>query len=704
MNAGADFACIYIFVGTCMQSSIYEHVYHPHQKTAQALLQLSDVLNQIYLDQWHYLAHVTAQNMLEIDTTAHILSFANGLIKLHFSVQQPLLRIEYAYPDKKYDKLTQFLLREMPFFTGNFASQHPTTVKTRSQVLRQTLIEQVFEWIQGEDRIERFIYNISLGDAEAIDELLISENYYHEAHLTQFAKYGIQVPLEVELNLKHLCLVNSVQGEYFIQVNALVQHYDRMCYSANRFMPQALYRIMEITFVDQFHLEMLLDQQDELQILIPHAIQYPHLLGFSRLMQRGCWQNQDIFSKHNFLQKNAFCWDEMLLKQSPVAHYSRTVNWLFKQDALVNDWISQQINHPSIRITMVALSFNDCSAIHSQVMLQTLRYFRGVAARLFLGECHEYAKRHHWFDPINRIDVAISTNNSSVVNQDMPTQEITHSILYIEEWLNLLQQKSQSNPQVVKQVYLRLSRVIQAYMRFLQQLSLQLPKELIPYIDPNKQQQPEFFYLLKQYKLKTDDFRQLFRHPSVPLLGSISVFSSDVADYLLEYFQQRRDMSKNVTWTGLFAQSCRWHIHLRRQQSYQELRGRVQVESWQRVSPMPVMYFSGWSFKELHSLDDIVEESMSFKHCLAVSYTERIVEHEYVAFHMQHLHETELSLTLGCHFNYGRLEFDQVRLQNNIIPDYSIISSAQLFVDELNDYLRLESYNPEVASLDRFKS
>lgn len=77
--------------------------------------------------------------------------------------------------------------------------------------------------------------------------------------MTHFARSGLQIPLEVELNLKHLCLVNSIQGEFFIQVNALVQHYDRMCYAANRFMPHALYRIMETTFSEQFHLTSLLE-------------------------------------------------------------------------------------------------------------------------------------------------------------------------------------------------------------------------------------------------------------------------------------------------------------------------------------------------------------------------------------------------------------------------------------------------------------
>ena len=688
-----------------MQAGIYENIYHPHQKTAQALLQVSGVLNQIYLDQWHYLADVTAQNMLEIDTNLHTLSFANGLLTLHFSTQDTLLRIEYAYPEHNYDKLIQFLLVEMPFFTGNQATQHPTTVRSRAQVLRQTLIEQVFEWIHGEDRIEQFIYNISEQDAIAIDELMMGENYYHEPHLTRFARSGLQIPLEVELNLKHLCLVNSIQGEFFIQVNALVQHYDRMCYASSRFMPQALYRIMETTFSEQFHLNALLEQQNELKILIPHAIEHPNLLGFARLMHRGYWQQQDLFSRKSFLLNQSQYWDDLLMWNFPVFHYPRTVNLLFKQDALVNDWLSQEINQPSVRISMTALSLVDCSSIHPQVMLLTLRYFKGIAARLFLRECHDYAIRHDWFNPAhNSLSIAIKREDGETSYIAPPVQvPITNSMLYIEEYLSLLSYKSIEKPQVLKQVYVRLSRVMQAYMRFLQQITTQIPQDLIAYIDPESQQRPDFFYLLKEHNIKVEDFRALFRHPMVPLVGSINVFSSDVSDYLIEYFQQRREMSKNVTWQGLFTQACRWHIHLRRQKTYDQLRARVGVESWEPISPMSTMYFNGWRYCELNSIDDIVQESIYFKHCLASSYTERIADHEYVAFHMQHLQETHLNLTLGCHFQYGRLVYDQVRLQNNLIPEHSIIETAQAFVNEFNDYLRLESYNPEALSLDRFK-
>lgn len=679
--------------------SIYENVYHPHQKTARALLQISDDLNQIYLDQWQYLQHITAQNMLEIDAERHVLSLANGLLKLHFSNDAPMLRIEYAFPDKKYDKLEQFLLVDMPFFTGNQTSQHPTTVKTRSQVLRQTLIEQVFEWIDGEDRIERFIYNISLHDAMAIDHLLIQENYYSETHLSNFVNLGHQIPLEVELNLKHLCLVNSIQGELFIQVNALLQYYDRVCYAAKHFMPAEVYRIIETTFIEQFHLNALLKQQKELQILIPHAKQHANVLGFSRLMLRGYWQQRDLLARKYFLEDQPRYWDDVLIHQFPIFHYSRTVNLLFKQDALVNDWLSQHINHPSVRISMTALSFVDCSDIHPQVMLLTLRYFKNIAARLFLSDCNAYASEHQWFS-----DEQLAQMERKGIKKGSVRLPLSNSILYIEEWLKLLRYKTQDNPQVLKQVYLKLSRVMQAYMRFLQQLTTQIPSDLVVFIDPDCQQQPEFFHLLKQHKLKVDDFRCVFRHSNTATAGSISVFSSDVADYLVEFFHQRRKVSKNVTWQGLYQQACRWHMYIRRQKAYDQLRARVSVDSWESISPMTLMYHGGWRYQELNSLEDIVQESIYFKHCLAISYTERIVEHEYVAFHMQHLNDPSLKLTLGCHFQYGRLEYDQVRLQNNTIPEHNVIVSAQLFVDELNDYLRLESYNPEAVSLDRFQA
>lgn len=135
------------------------------------------------------------------------------------------------------------------------------------------------------------------------------------------------------------------------------------------------------------------------------------------------------------------------MRHFPVFNYSRTVNLLFKQDALVNDWLSQQINHPSVRIGMTALSLVDCSSIHPQVMLLTLRYFKGIAARLFLRECHDYAIRHDWFNPANNsVSVMVKHEDGETTYIAPPVKvPITHSMLYIEEYLKLLSYKSIDN-------------------------------------------------------------------------------------------------------------------------------------------------------------------------------------------------------------------------------------------------------------------
>ncbi len=679
----------------------YQDFGHPHQHTARMLLQISPILNQIYLDQWHYLSEINAQNMLELDAEQHRLSLANGMLCLDFSVEHPVIQRKYQYPDLNYDKLEHFILTEVPFFTGDLSAHHPTTIKTKAHVLRQTLIEQVFVWVDGENRVEQFLYNIQLPDAVAIDELLIEQNYYHDAHLTAFVQQGTTIPLAVEINLKHLCLVNSVQGEFFIQVNALVQHLDRLSYQANQFMPNSLLRLLEVRYKEQFILDQLLDEQRDFTLLAQHAAEVPHLLGYSRLAQRGHWQRQDLLSKQQFLSEQPGYWDEIQLRHFPLIHYSRTVNWLFRQPAMINDWLSQNINHPGAKVAVTALSFIDTASIAPQVILLTLKYFKQISARILLWECHHYAEKEQWFcqENLSAADIESHlTQNTQVVQTP-----IKNSILYIEEWQNFLRQKNQQVPQTAKRVYSQLSRVMQAYMRFLQQICDKLPADLVRFIDPESHQHPELFQLLKQHHLKMDDFRHYFRHAIRPGQANHTVFDREVADYLIVSFQEGRHFSKNTSWNALYSQSCHWHHHLMLEDMIRQLKFRVSIDEWPRISPMEQMFFAGWRYQELHSLQQIIDESLHFKHCLAVSYAERIAEHQYVAFSMQHIQQADLKFTLGCVYQFGRLSFDQLRQMNNVIPDTYMINQAKDFIDELNDYLNVESYHPELASLERFQ-
>ncbi|AWL28892.1 hypothetical protein DJ533_10075 [Acinetobacter defluvii] len=660
-----------------------QHI-HPHQWTAQQLLKIAPTLLHVFQEQWAYLEHIHAQNMLQIDVGNKQFSIANGLLVLDFNHQSEILQFQVKNIDLPIDKISKFILQEMIFFTGNRLSQHPTTVKTNVQVLRQILMEQVFQWVDAENRIEQFIYNISIQDAALIDQLLIQQQYYDQPHLTVFAEYGTQIPLDVELNIKHLCLVNSVKGEQFIAVNELIPIYEDLCFSAQQFLPEAIYRLLQCFYPEQFSLMNLIDHQQDFQLLRQHAIEKPNVIAYAKLMHRGYWQYQDLLDKKHFLDVKSPYWDDSQLARLPVFYQAKAVNWIFKQKLELNLWLSQVIQNPNVRVAVTALSFVDCSHVHPQVILLTLKYFQNIAARLFLFDCQNLSEQQQWF--LNPENQKYRLNeNREHLDQKVA---ISASMLYIEEWLELVDLLSQNNTKRVKHCYAKLSRVMQAYMLFLQQIVQTLPTELWDFIDPKTHQQHDFFKALKQSKLEVSEFRQYFRHQFNNQIRSISIFDSYVADYLIDHFSQHRVLNKNLTWQGLFHQAYAWHQQLEFDNTLDYLKNRVDIEHWQRISPEAIMHFEGWCFEELHELERVIQESVDYKHCLAHSYTERMLAQEYVAFHIYPEKQPAQCLTLGCIYKEDQLHFDQLKYPSNRAADEACLTKVYAFITEFNLMLR----------------
>ncbi|QOW46082.1 MULTISPECIES: hypothetical protein [Acinetobacter] len=655
----------------------------PHQWTAQQLLKIAPALFSIFQEQWRYLQHIHAQNMLQIDEKNKRISIANGLLIIDFNQESEMLQL-HVQDALAVEKISKFILQDMIFFTGNRLAQHPTTVKTNVQVLRQILMEQAFQWVDAENRIEQFIYNISVPDAVLIDQLLIQQHYYDQPHLTAFAEHGVQVPLEVELNIKHLCLVNSIKGEQFIAVNELISSYEELCFSAQQFLPQDIYCLVQCFYPEQFSLMNLIDHQQDFQLLRQHAIEKPHVLAYAKLMHRGYWQYQDLLDKKHFLDAKSLYWDDSQLARLPVFYQSKAVNWIFKQKLELNLWLSQVIQSPNVRVAVTALSFLDCSHIHPQVILLTLKYFENIAGRLFLSDCRHLSLEQQWFlNPENQK----YRLNESREHLDQKNA-ISASMLYIEEWLELVHILSKNNPKLLKKCYVKLSRVMQAYMLFLQHIISTLPTELWDFIDPKTHQQHDFFKALKQSKTEVIAFRQYFKYHFTQQQRSISVFDSYVADYLLDHFAQQRFVNKNLTWQGLFQQAYEWHQQFEFDSTLNYLKSRIETESWQAISPEPIIYFEGWCFEELHELERVIQESVDYKHCLAHSYTERMLAQEYVAFHIYPEQYPAQCLTLGCVYKDDQLYFDQLKYPSNRAADESCLNKVYAFIAEFNLMLR----------------
>ena len=695
-----------------MRLNVQNPLMQPHQQTAQQLLAHSSVLKQLFQDQWFYLWGMTPKNIFTIDPVQHRLSILDGWVQIEFKTPQNQFAVIHddfiqIIVDPKLDltPITTFVLSQIRFLIRDLKAQHPLFLQSKMQLFRQLVVEEVFRWVDGENRIEQYLYNLSVADAQSLDQIMIAAGYYHEPHLTEFTVSGIEIPLNVELNFKHLSLVNSVLGDDFLSVSQMIPVYDHLCFSAHEFIPAALFRMIETTCEDDFNLEQVIALQSDFKLLYQHAQQQPHLLALSQWVKRGYWQHQDIFSKNQFLQPHSNYWDERISTEFALFHSKRAVNWLFKQHVAVLDWVAKHLDDVNVRIAVTALSFTDTSQIHSHVIIETLQYFKAITGRIFIQECCRFAEQQHWFDlntPDDQQRILYYQHHYALKRPDRVSAERPHrieisdSILYLDEWLHVLSLVAKDDAKIMKDVYQRLSRVMQAYMLFLQKIVQDLPDALVPYMHPELQQDPKFQQLLKQHQISIDEFRQRFKHAAVQFNRVTSVFDSYVADFLVDYFYHYTTLAKNVTWTGLYHQAVRWHQQIDFEDTLNKLRQRIHKNSWRRVSPQEIMFTERWKFVELNSLEQIIHESVHYKHCLALSYTERIADGEYVAFHMTNLQDEQLQLTLGCFFRFEQLYFDQLRLPNNEQADRAMQLDALAFIQNVNQHLIWDFKEPKV--------
>lgn len=678
-----------------MVQTVQDQLPHRHQLAAQELLQVSASLERIYLDQLYYLKDVNAENFFQFDHAQYKLGIANQLLQIKLDEKQGLCfefnqeKLAHLSESPSYPKrLIQYLTEEFYFYTNTYYEIHPTELKTKAQIIRQTLIEQVFDWIDGENRIEQYLYNISEADAEQIDQILIQYEYFDYAYVSDFAKYGKAIPLSVEINIKHLLLINSVLGQAFLSISQLQPKFHQAIFALDQFLPSHFFRIFKVFFPESLRLADLEQHFASYQLLSKHAQEFPQMLAYAKHMKRGFWQYQDLFSKRHFLQTEDEYWELDQIVKLPIFTLKRTVNWLYKQNEQVNDWISRHISDVNVRVTITVLSLIDSSKISPEVILAVLKYFKNSAARLFLIECHSFAITNEWQSHHNNKHYRFL--DSSTEFKSNP-KVISNSYLYIEEWLDFAGLVLGHQAQSYKKVFTQLSRIVQAFMLFMQHLADQLPSELVKFIDPQLQQYPEFFIQMRKHNIQVDDFRKKFKHISTDRTPNYSIYDSFVLDYVMYLFNRHHEIERNVTWSGLYQQAKRWHNQNDLIDTMSKLKEKITVDRWDRIAPMQKIYFEGWCYEELNSLKRITQESVSFKHCLAVSYSTRIVEHEYVAFHMSNIADPTQIMTLGCYYKLGRLSFDQLRLPNNHIPDDQYTLKALAFIDDVNQHLKWKS-------------
>ena len=661
------------------QNKLKPELMLPYQTVVKQLFKHFDALEQIFQDQLNILGNLNAGNMFHIDPTQHRVHLVNNLFCLQFHAPNmsctTILSRDFSYVEQNADGLEQFFQQELYFLTGDLKPQQSLFLRQKAQQLRQLLLDQVYVWVKGRERIQNFLNTLSVADAEIIDQLMRQATIYSTAVVKDYVQHQRPIPEAILQMLQQSCTIQNISGDEFLPLQPLIKSLDHFCFSAQQFLPAAMYRTVAVIFEQRFNLAQLLEQQENIQQLYRHAQENPRLLSFVYLMHRELWQYDDLLAKHHFLYSTDI-WQPKVVKL-PLLDSARAVNWLFKQSSEVVDWLSGNIQHSAVRVAVMALSFVDSSQMHPQIILATLQYFQYAAAHMLIDRCSAVAQQEAWFEPQNNDAVSSVGQNQTFANLRTVIQP---SILYLDEWLDFIRNQLKLNDQQMKHLYLPLSRVMQAYMLHLHHITQALPHDLLGYIRPETQENRDFYPLLQRYQIPLDQFRQIFylRHQQ----NKQSIFDSYVRDYLQAYLKQNSSVAKNITWLGLFQQAIHWHAFLHKQDIMAQLKKNYLISTWPALINLKLIQFLDWCFEELTDLDQIIDESTRYQHCLAVSYTERILARQYVAFHMSD--PSGQQLTLGCELHEGMLSYDQLEYAQNRKAPEATVKVAFQFIDWLN--------------------
>lgn len=656
-----------------------------YRRLAMQLLRISPQLHDLYQEQWAFVAGLNAQNLFKLNHQQHRIILANGLFYIQLSLPQDiqpatskLLAQPYFYNQHlKFESLEDFFLHDIYFLTGDLKPQHSLFLRDKAQQLRKLLLEQVYEWVNGPTRVVEFLQQMSVAEAEMIDQALIEAECYSAPWLRDHVKQGGELPVERLQPLLQIFSLEYLAPADFLPLQSLMHSLDEFCFSAEQFLHPAIYRIMSLSFEERFNLHELNEHGHDIELLFRHALEHRNMLGFARLMNREAWQRDDLLCKAHFLQSQQHLWQKKVAKL-PLFDCSRVVNWLFRQSVEVVDWISINIQHSSVRVAVTAISFLDTHSFHPQVILATLQYFQYVSARLFIHSVHQYAIEQQWFQHPDNQSVVLKGTRQAIHDHRIA---ISPSILYLDEWLGLMRDVVKMQDSSIKKVYTGLSRVMQAYMLHLHKVTVHLPETVQQYIGPQTQQHRGFYAELQRSRIPLTEFRQLFYMQE----GNVreSLFEGYVRDYLVEYFLQHKNIPKNLTWNGLFVQAIAWHDQIQKQEIIARLKKDFALQQWHSLTQLPVVHYQGWDFQELKTIEQIIAQARNFRNCLAASYAQRIIEGEYVVFHVSHS-ALATPLLLGCHIRDREIIFDQLEYPNNQKAELQYGQIAIHFVSWLN--------------------
>lgn len=636
---------------------------------AQQIMRISKSMENIFLDQLNIIGHYDAQYIFEIDQSKCRVYILNRLFWLDFSApaKAEILHSKIKINNIYQSEIVTFIYQHLLFYSTNNESQNSILMRETAENFRKLLCNQLYIWVDAEQRVNTWLGNLTPVQVEVLDHLMIKAGIFKGKMLPKQRQSAVKFPAEITHFFVDLFRLDAILGNDFFNLQSLIQSFKELSLSAHQFMPASSYRVMQLYYPHHFNLNDYMESTDKICMLQQHAQQYSNVLNFVKHIPQQHWTRSDLFAKQYFYKNEGHYWNDKI--QTPLFNSTQEVNWVFKQETNVVNWIADSVQHTSSRITMTALSFIDCSHFHSNIILATLQHFQFVSARMFILSCAKYAEKEQYSNDFDHLKP---------------------SVLYLDEWLTALSVHVQIQPNAVKIVYMNLSRLIQSYMRYLYNISKDLPQELMEYILPETQQGRKFIFLLKRYNITLEDFRHRFY--LIKHHVKESVFDSYVRDYLMSYLTDNPQIKKNVSWFGLFEKAISWHYQAQKDEMLKKLKQKYLGSTWQSFTEETVFEFNHWKFEELKNLDQIIAESQYLRHCLAESYTPQIVQGEYVAFHMsspillQHL-------TLGCHVKNNVLLFDQLEYSNNKKAEQVLVSIAKQFIEQLNLGLKIDQIN-----------
>nr|MBP8207568.1 hypothetical protein [Acinetobacter sp.] len=227
-----------------------------YQWVAKQLFRISKALNEIFQDQLNIVTDLNAQNMFRIDQERYCVYIANGLFQLQFSaptstpasVQSSILSCDFNYLGQKAELVEEFILHDLYFLTGDLKPQHSLFLRQKAQQFRQVLLDQVYLWVDGAERVSIFLKQLSLLQAEMIDHLLMKADFYQSTVLTDCVINETQVPEPIIQMLQEICSIQGVCADEFLPLQPLMECLDDFCFSAAQFLPRPMYRILALSF------------------------------------------------------------------------------------------------------------------------------------------------------------------------------------------------------------------------------------------------------------------------------------------------------------------------------------------------------------------------------------------------------------------------------------------------------------------------